>query len=258
MTFFSLLGVGACIKYSQVTPAYKIQEQQYNISAVGTFTTSDQGSQEFKESMGGFKYSIEWETILKTDEVLKDDSFWMNLSIKSAKDQAITPGGEVLEFDGVQGKTLGLRIFPWGELLTLRYMDHLSGPSRYLDVFEPIIPSLFPYPPLLKRGENKERTNRWPIVEGDQSIGLSSQHALWERQDNEGGLWVYSYDGDWVSDIRGDLQQSSGTSKGTVWLDPESKWVVKHQWIWSRQLSSLSHPELIQHQNFEGTTWRVQ
>lgn len=241
--------LGACIKYVPVTPAFQLPKHQYQINAIGEFETR---TQEGAEPHDAFSVSLNWEVDLEPVEQLRDDSSWLRLTVRSAvyelNDNPLSSRAE--------GKVIDFRIFPWGELLSVRYMDHLSGDGRWLDVFEPIIPSLFPNLPDLKKGESKQQELRWPIVEGETTLVRGANRITLQRLPDEGALRVFRYDGIWLSNERGPLAMQEGKVQGQVWLAEGEPWVIRHQFTWSRQiLNTDSHQE--QSQTFKGEVWRI-
>ena len=245
--FFGLPLWLSCMKYAPVTPGYQVPDVQYGIRVQGDFTTSDEPAGQQNES---YSLTMDWVIDLKALEMQRDDSFWMRLQVMQASyfldDRAIENAAE--------GKVIDLRIFPWGELLSVRYIDHLSGDGRWLDVFEPILPTLFPNPPRLSKNESGVKEQRWPIVEGTVTVTRAANRVVWKRLPDENDLLVYAYEGKWLPEARGTLNFHEGRVQGQVWLNPENRWMERHNWTWSRQ---IENSKALQTQDFEGEMWRI-
>lgn len=248
----NFLLLSACSKYAPVQAGFQLPQHQYHIQTVGFFENKSLDGVLSSEASPKFSVSMDWQVALAAAEQLRDDSAWMRLTVTKA-DYAVN---DAPISSSAEGKIVDLRVFPWGELLSVRYMDYLSGDGRWLDVFEPILPSLFPNLPNLKKGETKQQEQRWPIVEGEQTIVRAANRINWHRMPDEGELWVYSYEGIWLPNSRGNLQMQTGTVKGQVWILPEDPWIIKHQFNWARHIIDNDNQKQ-QSQTFTGEVRRT-
>ena len=101
------------------------------------------------------------------------------------------------------GRTIELRTFPDGEILTLGWVDRLAGPHRFMEVFEVVFPAISPAPPNLKKDETASRRIIWPFL-GEHRLRWDSavdakwtNHGVEER--GETNSWRLSYEGPWLS-----------------------------------------------------------
>ena len=175
-----------------------------------------------------------------------------------------------LPYDDLQltGRSLELRTFPDGEILTLGWVDRWAGPHRFMEVFEVVFPAISPAPPSLRKGETSSRRIIWPFL-GERRLRWDSavdarwkNHGYEERGEFES--WRLTYDGPWR--IHGEHRSGPGAIKvtaagradGEVWFDTASGNMRTHRFSWSPEVL-LAGPSgrLEQAQAFSGHVERL-
>ena len=166
------------------------------------------------------------------------------------------------------GRTLELRTFPDGEILTLGWVDRVAGPKRFMEVFEVVFPAISPSPPSLRKGETASRRIIWPFLGERRLRWDSAVDAKWTNHGPEERgktmAWRLSYNGPWR--IHGGRRSgpeafkatASGDAKGQVWFDKGSGDLTRHEFSWSREVQ-LAGPaaRLTQAQSFTGQVERL-
>lgn len=245
-----------CPKYASITPAYVFTEKKYEIAITGTFSNLDHREMNLSDKASEFSIDLNWVVSITQVGYQRDDSLWVRLEILESSYVLKDQPPRTLP-NSATGRVIDLRIFPWGELLEVRYADHLAGKGRLLDVFEPVLPALFPSPPNIEEGQQKSRTNRWPIVEGEETIARSRQPAEWIREKDQINMSVFSYQGLWQSDDHSGIDFVDGDSNGRLWVNTETKWLERHELNWQRELRDPETPGKVQHHHFQGEIWRI-
>ena len=168
----------------------------------------------------------------------------------------------------LEGRTVELRTFPDGEILTLGWVDRWAGPHRFMEVFEVVFPAISPAPPSLKRGQTSSRRIIWPFLGDDRLRWDSAVDARWTNhgpvEHMNSKAWHLAYEGPWR--VHGGRRtgagafkaSASGDASGSVYFDQGSGDMVTHQFSWSREVS-LSGPggRLTQAQAFSGKVERL-
>ena len=166
------------------------------------------------------------------------------------------------------GRSIELRTFPDGEILSLGWIDRWAGPRRFMEVFEVVFPAISPAPPSLKKGETASRRIIWPFLGQHRLRWDSAVDARWT---NHGSIdrgtetvWHLAYEGPWR--IHGGRRSgpeaikvtSTGDAEGQVWFDKASGELVAHEFSWSREVHLAgAGGRLKQMQAFNGRVERL-
>jgi len=183
------------------------------------------------------------------------------------EESALSVDGAAYEGLELTGRSLELRTFSDGEILTLGWVDRWSGPDRFMDVFEVVFPAISPAPPSLKKGETASRRIIWPYLGEERLRWDSAVDAKWTNKGvverGAAKAWHLSYEGPWrVHGGRrtGDEKfkvSASGDADGQVWFDKATGALVSHRFAWSREVEvSGAAARLKQAQAFVGSVER--
>lgn len=155
----------------------------------------------------------------------------------------------------LEGRSVELRTFDDGEILTVGEALHIVGPDRLGSSLDVLFHALSPLPPALDEGEEARRQAGWPLTLGrgrgwrHTFVGSWRNLGLAARGEDQPGLWQLAYDG--PTRTRGrDPQQApplgvegDGRLEGEVWLvdvdtDALVERVQRHRWSWQRELET--------------------
>ena len=160
---------------------------------------------------------------LNTQSVNRDDSLTLDVTfvdVQSRVEQDWT-------HHDLTGAQFVVRVFPWGELLTVEGWSTLpSEDAQWLDF---LVGALFPNPPKRKSQQWDNRMLPWPYFLSQMDHSKQIVMADWQR--NEDRTWTY--EGDYYGKlIRTEL--FTGTANGRV--TASNVWVDEHTFEWVRQI----------------------
>ncbi len=254
-----MLGCGGRAKIGADGP----QPARYRISLSGDFgpiTDPESGKVLQQDTDADLSLSLSISPVRR----FRDGSMGQRVVVDSS---ALTVDGAPYEGLELTGRSLELRTFPDGEILTLGWIDRWSGDRRFMDVFEVVFPAISPAPPSLDKGETGSRRIIWPYV-GEQRLRWDSAvDAKWTNQGleerGEGKVWHLSYEGPWrIHGGRrvGDEQfkvSAAGAADGQILFDKITGELISHRFTWSREVEVRGAAgRLKQSQNFVGTVER--
>jgi len=153
--------------------------------------------------------------------------------------------------DPAHGRVVDLRHFDSGEILSLEWLGHASGPGPGLEVLSPIFPILSPKVPLLRPGRPGRMITAWPVAVGAdrkirERIRATWTHAGKARVEGRPTLAV-RYVGEWETEGEDAghrpavTVEARGSIEGQVWLDVRDMSVVAHDFRWERRVA-LAYP----------------
>ncbi len=194
--------------------------------------------------------------------------YQLDLSLAYVRDYRDGSEGLLLRFEGgsareeaegatpitpvLVGRSLELRRFPDGEVLTIGLLQHAAGGDRHGELFDLLAPVLSPRPPDLPEvGATELRTARWPAFLDRQRGWWSTLEARWTLLATErigpDRAWKLSYEGRWKVD-GGDRSQGApievtgeGPARGTVWLGQADHTLIRHELDWTRAIA-ITYP----------------
>lgn len=207
-----LLGCGAKL----VMPENPTTPWSYSVDLVSTL---DFENPDIPDERVEYRATIE----LTTQSVNRDDSLTLDVTfvdVVSREDQ------DWVSHD-LTGAQFFVRVFPWGELLTVDGWTELpSEDAQWLDF---LMGALFPNPPKRKSQQWDNRMLPWPYFLPQ--LDHSKQIVMADWQQTEDKMWTY--EGDYYGKlIRTEL--FTGTAKGQVRVS--NVWMDEHTFQWSRQM----------------------
>ena len=173
----------------------------------------------------------------------RDDSLGYLVTFERVSDSA---DGQDAPTD-LQGRSVELRRFGDGEILTVGLSEHVAGGDRQGEIFDLVFPLLSPFPPSLsKPGAAVQRAERWPLVAGPNRGWESRILPTWTWLDNENVLgsraFHLSYEGPWGTKGRDEAHQpkviveAEGTVSGQVWYSRPDQDLLAHEFHWTRRV----------------------
>ena len=165
-----------------------------------------------------------WEVHLIPQQTFGDDSLGMRLYWETASFQE----GDMDWLESpLQGKGLNIRVFTWGELLSVDGLEQLRDiPDAQL--LDGAIGAIFPNSPQYKSEIWLQRLQVWPYSLPNEPYSKQLIRANWERSDDH-----VHYDGEWYGK-KGQNRLFEGAAKGDVWRS--SPWIDRHDFQWTRSL----------------------
>lgn len=197
---------------------------------------------------------------LRPTRRFRDGSMGRLLTIEQAK---LKVNGEPSPLE-LTGRSAEVRTFPNGEIVDIGWGGKLSGPNRYMDVFEVVLPVISPAPPSVEVGAEARRRILWPFRNGRSLRWDNAVQAVWGNAglvDVEGHSpqWQLIYEGPWS--LEGNTRfvepeigfRARGATKGTVRVEHPSGRLMSHQFDWSRTAHVLGEKDVWQEQSFKGS-----
>ena len=202
---------------------------------------------------------LEMVVSLRPTRRFRDGSMGRLLVVEQAK---LKVNGEPSPLELV-GRSAEVRTFPNGEILDIGWGEKLSGPNRYMDVFEVLLPALSPAPPSVDVGAEARRRILWPFRSGRSLRWDNAVQAVWGNAglvevEGHSPQWDLNYEGPWA--LEGNTRfvdpeigfRARGDAKGTVRVEHPSGRLISHRFEWSRTAQVLGENGVEQEQSFRG------
>lgn len=231
--------------------------ERYSVRVAAEFGPTVSGEIELQAEM---TTELQMVVAMEPTRRFRDGSSGRLLSVESA---TLTLSGEPLPLDLV-GRTAELRTFPNGEILDVGWGEKLSGPDRYLDVFEIVFPALSPSPPTVDSGATARRRIIWPFKHARTLRWDNAVDAVWTNTGLKERRWRLEYEGAWAMEGKTRFVESKvtyggrGAATGVVLMDAATGQLVSHEFDWTRTVEVSGLGSVEQKQRFHGTVGALQ
>lgn len=160
---------------------------------------------------------------LSTRSVNRDDSLTLDVMFVDVQSR----DNQDWVVHDLTGGQFSVRVFPWGELLTVEgWSDLPSEDAQWLDF---LVGALFPNPPKRKSQQWDNRMLPWPYFLPQVDHSKQIVMADWSRTPDKS----WTYEGDYYGKLTR-TELFTGTATGTV--SASNVWIDEHTFQWSRQM----------------------
>ena len=147
----------------------------------------------------------------------------------------------------LQGHTIRVRCFPWGELLQVENWEEVADVDGIVWL-DPFLGALFPNPPKHNYQQWENRLLTWPYTLPEEPYSKQLISANWTKEEKESKS-IWTYQGEWYGK-RGATRLFAGSASGEVIISGDA-WIESHTMDWHREKTIF-----FQEYNWKGTVYR--